>query len=153
MIDVKCILHPTDFGESSKQSLEYACSLATQFSASLHLVHVVQDIALIASPFAGGFPPDYYIKQTQYATDELAKLPGKTAEFKGSVIRKVLEGTPFVEIIKYAKENAVDMIVMGTHGYKGLEHLIIGSVAENVVRKAPCPVLTIHPKGQSFIMP
>ena len=60
---------------------------------------------------------------------------------------------PFVEIIRYAKENAIDMIVMGTHGYSGVKHLILGSVAENVVRKAPCPVLTIRPENHQFVMP
>ena len=63
------------------------------------------------------------------------------------------EGTPFLEIIRYAREHEIDLIVMGTHGRSGLGHVLIGSVAERVVRKSPCPVLTIRPGGHEFVMP
>ena len=62
-------------------------------------------------------------------------------------------GSPFVKIIEYAKEHQIDLIVMGTHGRTGLPHVLIGCVAERVVRMAPCPVLTVHPQGHQFVMP
>ena len=69
------------------------------------------------------------------------------------VVRATAQGTPFLEIIRYAKEKDIDMIVMGTHGRSGLVHMLMGSVAEKVVRKAPCPVLTVRPEGHKFVMP
>ena len=153
MLNLKHILHPTDFSDSSNLALKYACSLATQFGAELHLINVIHDVGMISPPISGFIPPDYYQQLTQYATEELAELPEKVINHSGSVVRNVCEGVPFVEIIRYAKENAIDMIVMGTHGYSGVKHLILGSVAENVVRKAPCPVLTIRPENHQFVMP
>jgi nucleotide-binding universal stress UspA family protein len=140
MIELKQILHPTDFSANSTRALEYACSLAGRYGAELHLVHVLQD-------------PDYYEHLSKHANEELAALPDKVSSFSGSVTRDVCTGVPFVEIIRYAKENAIDLVVMGTHGYSGMKHLIIGSVAENVVRKAHCPVLTVHPENYEFVMP
>ena len=153
MINLRHILHPTDFSEYSEQALKYACCLATQCGAELHLINIVHDAGLISPPIAGFIPPDYYEQQIKHATEELASLPDKVINHTGSVTRNVCEGIPFVEIIRYAKENAIDMIVMGTHGYSGLKHLMIGSVAENVVRKAPCPVLTVRPEQHTFEMP
>ena len=77
---------------------------------------------------------------------------GSETDCAGSCVI-VRTGTPFVEIVRHAKENDVDLIVMGTHGRTGLVHALIGSVAEKVVRKAPCPVLTVRPEGHQFIMP
>lgn len=153
MVNVKHILHPTDFSDSSNEALKHACYLATQFCADLHLLHVISDSGLIQPPIAGFLPPGFYEQRNQFANEELAGLPQKVMNFSGSVVRNVCEGTPFVEIIRYSKENAIDMIVMGTHGYAGLKHLILGSVAENVVRHAPCPVLTVHPEKHKFVVP
>jgi universal stress protein A len=153
MIELKQILHPTDFSANSNRALEYACSLAGCYGAELHLVHVLQDPGMHSPPVAGFLPEDYYEHLSKHANVELAALPDKISKFSGSVTRDICTGAPFVEIIKYAKENAIDLIVMGTHGYSGLKHLIIGSVAENVVRKACCPVLTVHPENYEFVMP
>jgi universal stress protein A len=153
MLNLSHILHPTDFSDNSDQALKYACSLATQFGAELHLINVVHDAGLISPPIAGFIPPDYYEQQIQRATEELASLPEKVLSHSGSVTRNICQGVPFVEIIRYAKENAIDMIVMGTHGYSGLKHVMLGSVAENVVRNAPCPVLTVRPEKHEFVMP
>ncbi|MEX2352619.1 MAG: universal stress protein, partial [Gammaproteobacteria bacterium] len=128
------------------KALKYACSLAIQFNAELHLINVIHDAGLAVPPVPVSLPPDYYEKQKQYAIEQLGRLPDEVLSHTGSVIRNVCEGQPFVEIIRYAKENGIDMIVMGTHGHTGLKHLVLGSVAENVVRKAHCPVLTVHPE-------
>jgi len=153
MLNIKHILHPTDFSDNSNQALKYACSLATQFSAELHLIHVSRNPALLAPPVNDYLPPDYYDRLMRQVSEQLATLPEEVLNFSGSVTRNICAGVAFVEIIRYARDNAIDMIVMGTHGYSGLKHLIIGSVAENVVRKAPCPVLTVHPDNYEFVMP
>jgi universal stress protein A len=70
-----------------------------------------------------------------------------------TVIQAVVEGSPKVEIIRYARKQEIDLIVLSTHGRTGLAHIIIGSVAESVVRTAPCPVLTVRPEGHQFVMP
>jgi len=150
MIHLKRILHPTDFSDNSEKALKYACSLAIQFNADLHLIHVIQDLGWVIPSIEMTFPEDYYEKQKKYANEELSVLPEKIINHTGSVIRNVREGQPFMEIMHYAKENTIDMIVMGTHGRSGLAHLIMGSVAENVVRRSPCPVLTVHPENYVY---
>ena len=152
MLTLKHILHPTDFSGNSDEALKYACFLATQFDAELHLIHVAQNLAT-DTPIMAGLPTDHFQQQIKNAGQELTLFPEKVLSHSGPVVRSVCEGVPFVEIIRYAKEKEIDMIVMGTHGYSGLKHLIMGSVAENVVRKASCPVLTIHPEDFEFEMP
>lgn len=147
MISLKHILHPTDFSENSAHALKFACHFAKQFDAELHILHVINNAAILSPGIDGVIPPDYYQKLTLHAGNELEKLPGGRLKFKGTVVRSTQEGIPFVEIVRYAKDNKIDMIIMGTHGRTGLMHLLIGSVAENVVRRSPCPVLTVHPDG------
>ena len=153
MLNISHILHPTDFSDSSNPALKFTCSLATQYGAELHLLHVISDTGIVSPPIAGYIPPDYHKQLQQFATEELSAYPVCIVNHNGSVVRNVTEGAPFVEIIRYAKENDINLIVMGTHGYTGVKHLIVGSVAENVVRKAPCPVLTVHPENYVFEMP
>jgi nucleotide-binding universal stress UspA family protein len=86
-------------------------------------------------------------------SQELDELDAPGFELAAGVERVVRTGTPFVEIVRYAREKDIDVIVMGTHGHSGLVHAMIGSVAEKVVRKAGCPVLTVRPEGHQFVMP
>ena len=145
MKNLECILHPTDFSKNSSKALKYACVFARQFDAELHILHVINNAAILSPGIEGVIPSDYYQKLTEHARNELEKSPGDSLKFNGPVIRSVCEGIPFVEIVRYAKENNINMIIMGTHGRTGLMHMLIGSVAENVVRRSPCPVLTVHP--------
>jgi len=150
MLVMKNILHPTDFSDNSEPALKYACFFAIQFSANLHLLNVAPDISLIIPAVTLGFPPDSFQRQIQHANEALAELPEKIISHTGKVIRNVRQGNPVAEIINYTRENSVDLIVMGTHGYTGLEHAIMGSVAENIVRRSPCPVLTVHPEKHKY---
>jgi nucleotide-binding universal stress UspA family protein len=154
MIKLSRILHPTDFSDHSEQAFEYACVLAGKLEAELHLVHVLSDPAAVTSPYMASFlPPDFFHELKQQSDKQLAELSNKEICENITVIRAALEGVVFREIIQYARENDIDMIVMGTHGLSGLMHLIVGSVAENVVRKASCPVLTVRPDDHEFVMP
>lgn len=154
MIELNKVLHPTDFSDNSQQSLRYACSVAERFGAELHLIHIVSEAMVTVSPPMSGFLPEGYASDVlESAENQLDKLPDPDWVVNLKVVRKVVEGSAFLEIIRYADANDIDMIVMGTHGYTGIMHLLMGSVAENVVRKASCPVLTVHPKDHEFVMP
>ena len=150
MINVKKILHPTDFSANSKEAFDYAIGMAEKFGAEIVLLHVVERFDYA--------PPEYYMSAAEVGnaierrtTDSLKHLEKVAGEAKSvKVTPMVVEGKPFVEIIRCAKEQGVDLIVLGTHGRTGLAHILIGSTAEKVVRKASCPVLTIRGKGMEF---
>jgi len=155
MIDLKKILVPTDFSEYSQRALCFACSLAEKFHAELHLLHVLQDfVALVPEP-GMAFPPpgDYLEEMRQNAQRSLEKLPPDDWNIQVSISRSVRQGPPFLEIVRLAKDENFDLIVIGTHGRSGLAHVLLGSVTEKVVRKASCPVLTVKDENHHFEMP
>ena len=154
MIQLKRILHPTDFSENSQEATRYACGLVEKFYSELHLLHVLELHPSSAPVFGGGLalrPPVQESKQA--AEKHLSQVVDQEWQEGKLVVRATAEGRPFVEIIRYAREHDIDLIVMGTHGRSGLAHALMGSVAERVVRKAPCPVLTVRPGGHEFVMP
>lgn len=155
MIRLQRILFPTDFSENSKTAQAYACAFAEQFQAELHVVHVLQDLSVIPPPPASMFMvPQATLDAVRKRAEELlANIPDTKWSAGKKVVRSSRVGNPFVEIVRYAREKQIDLIVLGTHGRSGLTHVLLGSVAENVVRKADCPVLTIRPTGHSFVMP
>ena len=149
MVMYKHILCPTDFSGPANKALEYACDLAKQYDAELHLLHVLPDpvAALTAyGPVVSAIPPDWEESMRAQVNKQLDDALDKNWEKGKKVHRAISEGVPFAEIIRYARDNAIDLIVMGTHGRTGFNHFIMGSEAEKVVRKAPCPVLTIPPE-------
>jgi nucleotide-binding universal stress UspA family protein len=155
MIDLKRVLVPTDFSEYSQAALTYGVALAEKFGSSLYLLHIVQDLALfvpdaiaIAPPIAP--PVEQFRAAAQTALERLVR---ENQLEKLAVQCRVAEGTPFYEIIRFAKEEDIDLIVMGTHGHSGLAHVLLGSVTEKVVRKAPCPVLTVRHPEHEFVHP
>ncbi|MEX0703235.1 MAG: universal stress protein [Planctomycetales bacterium] len=155
MIRLARILLPTDFSDNSALALNYAAAFAEKFQAELHLLHVVQDlVAMVPEPGLAFPPPGEYMNELKASAEQsLARLPDPATANIASVVRVVRQGPPFVEIIRYAREQEIDLIVMGTHGHSGLAHVFLGSVAEKVVRKAPCPVLTIRSGEHQFVMP
>lgn len=155
MIHLKKILVPTDFSEFSNHALRYGGELARRFDAELHLLHVIDDSITVPDPLMGAPASDAEIRDLQRAAeDALGKLAADAA-LKDVRIAPcvVLTGSPFVGIVRHARENNVDLIVIATHGRTGLAHAMLGSTAERVVRKAPCPVLTVRPNGHDFVMP
>jgi universal stress protein A len=152
MISLKKILCPIDHSDCSKEALKYAVSLAMKDEAKLLLLHVI-DIR----SFNEGLDA-----MTKQMPDEetLEQLRVKLLDCIPEEIRDdmdieaiVVQGIPFAEIISTAKEKEIDMIVIGSHGRTGLSHMMLGSVSEKVVRKAPCPVLTVRQPGHEFVMP
>lgn len=137
------ILVPTDFSGPAREATDYALELARQFDATITLYHVIED-PVVSIPALGGYAPqpreleDFSnVALTEWVVAEDA--PGVT------IHRAWIHGHPVSGIIDYANENGCDLIVMGTHGRGMLGNMLIGSVAERVVRKAKCPVLTVHP--------
>ncbi len=156
MITLNKILVPTDFSDFSRPAMTYACAIAARFDAELHLLHVVPDPAMLI-PEAAAFSVEAMQSQTEQLSKDAAvaleKLPCDGWENGRPVVRAVRVGTAFLEIIDYAKKEDIDLLVIGTHGRSGLMHVLMGSVAERIVRKAPCPVLTVKPEGHQFVMP
>ncbi len=150
MIPFKNILLPTDFSNNAKSAQDYACEFADQFGSRLHVLSVVQDAALIL-PETGMFltlPLPSVHEIVAAADSSLKTLLDPKWVASHDVCLKVAVGAPFVEIVRYATENNIDLIVLGTHGRTGLRHVLLGSVAERVLRQATCPVLTIRSPTQ-----
>lgn len=155
MIELRRILVPTDFSKYSQAGLNYAAAFADKFGAELHLLHVVQNLALVVPDVITMEPtalpsPEQFTPAVQAGFDRLI-AENKLEKFK--IQKEIREGTPFYEIIQYAREADIDLIVMGTHGHSGLAHVLLGSVTEKVVRKAPCPVLTVRHPEHEFVHP
>jgi len=155
MIELKRILVPTDFSSYSEQALTYGCAFAEQFNAELHLLHVLQDLVAVVPEPGVAFPPpgDYMGDMLASAERALEQIPPEGWAAGCTIVRETRQGPPFLEVVRYAKEHDIDMIVIGTHGRGGLAHVLLGSVAEKIVRKAPCPVLTVRPGEHEFVMP
>ena len=154
-VRIQRILCPIDFSDSADHAMRYAAALAETFSAELTLLHVVAPI-VAALPGETALPNTLQAdldELTDACRERMEKTVGALATSGLTVQHKVLNGVPFIEIIRYAREAETDLIVMGTHGRTGLGHLLIGSVAERVVRKSPCPVLTVKHPEHEFVMP
>ena len=145
-MNIQHILAPTDFSELSKQGLTSALELAAAFGAKLLLLHVVEPppypVEGIVPSHLGATLLDDLERQ---ASNDLAQMLSETQGSKVEVARRVVVGIPYRKIVAVAEEEKSDLIVMTTHGRTGLSHLVMGSVAEKIVRTAPCPVLTIRP--------
>ena len=135
------ILVPTDFSVSSDAALELARTFRTTFGGSLHLLHITTDV--LVPPHAAGHHRENQLAAVKALRERL------TAEDRGShsVIRLVERANPAQAIKDYARSAGIGLIVMGTHGRGGVAHFLLGSVAEAVVRTAPCPVLTVRAPG------
>jgi len=154
MIQLSRILLPTDFSKYSGEATKYACALAEQFDATLHLLHVVPNQDIMMFDFGISLEMAERLDHIRQAAQEsLGKLLDAEWAEGRTVVEAVEVGVTFVEILQYAKREEIDLIVIGTHGRTGLAHALMGSVAERVVRKSPCPVLTVRPEGHQFVMP
>jgi nucleotide-binding universal stress UspA family protein len=159
MVALKHVLVATDFGEPAGVALDYGRELARVFGATLHVVHVVDDInarALGLTGFPEHMPVLEGVQQDlqSAARDTLARLITEDDRRRLSVRTVVLTGlTPADAILEYAKEALVNLIIVGTHGRGAVAHLFMGSVAERLVRAAPCPVLTVRHPEREFLRP
>jgi len=140
MLQLRSIVHPTDFSANSQAAWEMACALARDHGARLLLIHVEAPLASFAE--LGAVAPLPIPMDRVGLERKLAEI--RPTDSNLPVTRVLLEGNEALEINKFAAENHADLIVMGTHGRTGLGRLLTGSVAETVLRKASCPVLTVR---------
>ena len=155
MKSVRRILVPIDFSKHSNQALAWAGDIAQRYDASITVLHVYQTLELLL--------PDGYVLQSATSVADLLRHVGEGLDAAKDRLVKSAPGIPvatelrhgaaFVEIVRLAREGAYDLIVIGTHGRTGLQHALLGSVAEKVVRKAPCPVLVARMADQTFTPP
>ena len=152
----KKILFCTDFSEDSHWAFTYAFDLAKMYKARLLIFHATaepvypEQLSLYLAPEK---LDELRVSQKKEIDRQLkAHYVAKMGRFRNYEI-SFQEGEPFVEIIRRAKKDSVGLIVMGTHGRTGLDHVLFGSTAEKVVRKSPCPVLTVRLPGRRFSMP
>jgi universal stress protein A len=144
----KKILFATDFSPAGDAALQYATSLARDSGALLLIAHIEE----LPLPYAGG---EMYFAQPEYPNPEIRRMleavvpPDKAVRFE----HRLVQGTPSEEIVRMADDEDVDLIVMGTHGRTGLRRVLMGSVAELVMRHANCPVLTLKQAGKHADMP
>ncbi len=149
----KKIVCPIDFSEFTNEIVAYAAGIAKKFNAELHLLHIIPNLNYF-TPYESFLTPENLVAIENNINTEVERDFDKIIKGIDIQVKKITRtGITFVEIIDYVKTEGIDLIVMGTHGRSGIEHILIGSVAEKVVRKAPCPVLTVRPKGKTFQMP
>jgi nucleotide-binding universal stress UspA family protein len=156
MIRLKDVLVATDFSEPSNAALNYGRELARAFGATLRVLHVVDNMFANTVGVEGYFAnlPEMQREIEEFARKQLEAVI--TDEDRRELnARPVLltSSTPALSIVSYARESNTDLLIMGTHGRGGLAHVLMGSVAERVVRLAPCPVLTVRHPEHEFVFP
>jgi nucleotide-binding universal stress UspA family protein len=149
---LKSILVPVDFSPSAQKALHYALSFAEQFGATITVLNVVEPAVY---PTELGYIPveidALHKTMNTSARERLAQLAQEQIppRFRANTLVRI--GRPYHEITTAARELNVDLIVIATHGYTGLKHVVLGSTAERVVRHAPCPVLTVREREHDFV--
>jgi nucleotide-binding universal stress UspA family protein len=146
MIEIKKILFPLDLTENSSKILPYVLSVSEKYNSQIYLLHVVQDLnkwgkLYVPHPSMDKFQEEA-IKNAKKAMDKICENQLQSCP---NFQKRVVSGDTVDEILKIIEPESIDLLIMGTHGRKGLEHVIFGSVAENVIKKSPVPVLSINP--------
>ena len=148
----KKILFPTDFSVASDYAMSYAISMAKRYKAKFFLLHVVDTTYDISGFYIPHISAEKLMQEMEDAAEK------KLTNIRSAISRRiktceivVKSGIPHKEILKFAKDKGIDMIIMGTHGKAGLDHLLFGSTTERVLRQASCPVLTIRPPKDMFL--
>ncbi len=147
----KKILFCTDFSENSRPALEHALDYAKTFGAELLILHVINSSQIGYPSLEEGVPVDVRsaLDSIQQSVSKALDLISKECSSVTTVSAHSRVGSPSFEIIRFAQEHSAGLIVMGTHGWTGFKHLIMGSTAENVVRTAECPVLSVRSSAKS----
>ena len=146
-LEIRSILAPTDFSQHAAGGLRYACGLADRFGSTLHLLHVLPEVVAPIGPepmLVPTIPAEYYREAEETARQAMETALQAEWGRPASVHHQVHWGDPVIAIVNYAREHGIDLVVISTHGRTGLRHVLLGSVAERIVREAPCPVLTVR---------
>ncbi|MEW6571390.1 MAG: universal stress protein [Nitrospirota bacterium] len=144
-MEIKSILFPTDFSEGSSQALLYAVDIAKRYGSRLYLIHVIYDVVKAAGWYVPHMSMDELYKDIEKsAQKELERFGIEELSGLKNIERHIIRGVPHEEIVNFTNKNKIDLIVIGTHGKKGIDRVLFGSTAAQVVRFAPCPVLTVR---------
>ena len=156
MIALKNVLVATDFEDAASVALTYGRGLARTFGATLHVLHVLDDVGARAATMAG-YGVDVERMQTELEQAAQTQLDALLSDEDRRDLRAravvLTSTTPALSIVQYARDEAVNLIIVGTHGRGVVSHFLVGSVAERVVRTAPCPVLTVRSQEREFVLP
>ena len=151
---VERILIPTDFSESARYAFNYAVDLNKVLKARLYLLHVLQDFTEFSEyNLSPTILPQLYLEFEESAARKLEDMLEDMVPPEISCGSYILHGVPFYEIIQFARKERIDLIILGSHGRTGLKQVLFGHTAEKVVKKAPCPVLTVRHPDAEFAMP
>lgn len=146
MAEIQKILFPIDLTANSSKILPYVLSVSEKYNSMIYLLHVVHDLKKWGKLYIPHPSMDKLQKEAlEGAEKALQKICEEQLESCPNFQRRIVSGDPTAEILKTIESEGIDLVIMGTHGRKGLEHTILGSVAENVVKKSAVPVLTINP--------
>jgi len=153
-VNLRRIVVPQDFSDYSLHALKYAVTLAGLFNSELIILHVVEPIVYPADfSFGQVSIPAMEEEIRKHSEEQLNELVTKEIPSSIKVTSIIKVGKPFIEIIEVAKTENADLIVISSHGRTGMDHVLFGSTADKVVRKAPCPVLTVRPHEHEFVTP
>lgn len=153
MVNIKNILCPVDFSEFSTRAFDYACSIARRYDARLYLEHAIRPLTEYSYHVPQPWAHEYYEESKKVSADELRKMIARQATdgFRPEVVVEI--GFPDETILGFAQKKPIDLIVMGTHGLRGTDRWLMGSVTESVIRKAVCPVLAVRKPVHDFVAP
>ncbi len=144
-MEIKRILFPTDFLQGAKEAIVYAADLAKKYNARLYIIHVIHDVTKATGLYVPHVGMDEILKSLdEEAQKEIKRVYLEELRGYDRIEYGVLRGIPYEEIVRFAKDNDIDLIVMASHGRRGLDRLFFGSTAEKVVKYAPCPVLVVR---------
>ncbi|MBE0569148.1 MAG: universal stress protein [Deltaproteobacteria bacterium] len=148
------ILLPSDFSDCSAEAARAVCRLAEHFRSVVTVLHVMDEPAALDPMFRGDLPTELLRGRMEaYCREEMERFVASRLQGIPGVDTRIVSGVPYREIIRLARETGTGLIVIGTHGRTGVEHVIFGSTAEKVVRMAPCPVLSVRQGDKEFVYP
>ncbi len=146
MVEIKKILFPCDLTENSSKILPYVVSVSEKYNSMIYLLHVIQDLLEWGGFYIPHISMNVYQKEAlEYTEKAVDRVCREQLQGCPNFQRRIVSGDPATEILKTIESDGIDLVIMGTHGRKGLEHTFFVSVAENVVKKSPVPVLVINP--------
>ena len=146
MVEIKKILFPCDLTENSSKILPYVLLISEEYNSMIYLLHVVQDLHKWGKVYIPHPSMDAFQKEAlEGAEKALHRVCEEELKSCPNFQKRIVSGDPATKILKTIESEGIDLVIMGTHGRKGLEHTIFGSVAENVVKRAPVPVMIVNP--------
>lgn len=147
MVEINKILFPCDLTESLSKLLPHVLSVAEKYNSTIYMLHVVKRVDQLGMSYLS-HPPlgeDFHKEALEGAEEAMNKVCREQLESCPNFQKKIISGDPAIEILKFIESEDIDLLIMGTHGRKGLDHAIFGSVAEKVIRSSPVPVLIVNP--------